>query len=475
MKILLINPPSFNEIVGNNPEIIDSERGYNPPLGILYIAAYLKKHSAHNVRVLDAQVEEINYNVLEDRIAGMNPDIVGITAMSFTMIDVIETLKTVKKVKGSIRTVLGGPHVFIYPDETINLPGVDFLILGEGEISFNRLVNTLETGSDLSQVPGLVYKDENNKIIKIDVAPLIDNLDELPHPAREITPYKKYSSILFSRMPVTTMFTSRGCPYRCSFCLRPHLGNRFRARSPENIIAEIDECIALGIKDFLIYDDTFTVIRKRVLEICELIINKKLDIRWDCRARIDTVDEEMLKRMKKAGCGGIHYGIEAGSPKIMENLKKDIDLKKAKIVCDMTHRLGIRTLNYFMIGSPGETVEDIEETFKIMKWLKADFIHMTIFTPFPGTPIYNSGLENGIIKKDYWREFAINPVRGFVPPHWPEYFKLDELQKILVKGYKKFYLSPVFVVKSLLKIRTFGELYRKAKAGFKVFIMKNRK
>jgi len=472
VKLLLINPPSENEIVGNNPEIIESERGYSPPLGLLYIAAYLRKNSSHEIAVIDAPAERMSYSQLEKQIASFAPDVAGITAMTFTIRDVLKTAAIVKKLNKNIKCVLGGPHVFIYPDETIRLPQIDFLILGEGEYVFKEFLDALENGGDLSKVPSLVYKKSNGEVLKTPLAPMIEDLDALPHPDRTMTPIERYSSLIFSRTPVTTVFTSRGCPYGCKFCLRPHLGKKFRFRSAENVVSELEECVKMGIRDFLFYDDTFTVIKKRVSDICDLIINKKLDIRWDCRARVDTVNEEILVKMKEAGCIGLHYGIESGSLRVLENINKGITPQQARDVCALTRKTGMKVLTYFMIGLPGETMADMEETFRLMKRVKADYAHVTIFTPFPGTELYRDGLASGIIKKDCWREFAENPEDDFVPPHWGEYFTREELQELLVKAYQGFYLRPARIASILFNIRTPGEFFRKARAGLKVMFMK---
>ncbi|PKN00395.1 MAG: hypothetical protein CVU78_01215 [Elusimicrobia bacterium HGW-Elusimicrobia-2] len=472
MKLLLINPPSENELLGNNPQIIESERGFNPPLGLLYIAAYLRENSSHDIAVIDAPAEQLSYSLLEKRIAAFAPDVVGITAMTFTMRDVLKTAGIVKKLNNDTKCVLGGPHVFIYPDETINLPQIDFLILGEGEIVFKEFLDTIENGGDLSKVPSLVYKNNSGETVKTPIAPMIEDLDALPHPARDLTPFERYSSLIFSRTPVTTVFTSRGCPYGCKFCLRPHLGKKFRCRSAENVIGELKECVQMGIRDFLIYDDTFTVIKKRVSDICELIIKEKMDIRWDCRARVDTVNEELLVKMKEAGCIGVHYGIESGSLKVLKNINKGIAPEQARDVCALTRKIGLKVLTYFMIGLPGETMADMEETFSMMRRVKADYAHLTIFTPFPGTELYRSGLESGIIKKDHWKKFAENPDEVFVPPHWGENFTREQLQELLVRAYQGFYLRPGNIARILFNIRTPGEFFRKARAGLKVMFMK---
>lgn len=471
MKILFINPSREHEIVGNNPSIIDEERGVNPPLGILYIAAYLRAHSNHEITIIDAQVEKLSYKALEERIASRHPDIVGLTAMTMTLIDVIKVIGIVKAIDPSIRVVLGGPHVNLFPEETILLPGVDFLVLGEGEKAFKDLVDSIDDQSMLKTVPGIVFR-QNKQVVNTEKRPYIGDLNALPFPARDMVPYKNYRSLLTKGEIVTTIFTSRGCPFKCSFCDRPHLGKSFRSRSAKNVVDELEECVKMGISDFLFYDDTFTVVKRRTIEICKEIIRRDLKIVWDIRARVDTVDEEVLDHLKKAGCAGIHYGVEAGTQKILKILNKGITINQVERIFTLTRQKGIDILAYFMIGNPGETRDDILETFRMMKLLNPDFVHLTIFTPFPGTKLYNDGLGSGIIKSDYWKVFSNRPTVGFIPPHWDENFSRQELNELLVKGYKSFYLRPSYILKRIIKLRSFKEFKKKAIAGIKVMIMK---
>jgi radical SAM superfamily enzyme YgiQ (UPF0313 family) len=473
MRVLLINPPRENEIIGNNPSIIEEERGHNPPLGLLYIAAYLEKHASHDITVIDSQVEGLDYESLTERIRSVNPDIAALTAMTMTLIDVTKTIAIIKDINKNIRVVLGGPHVHLFPAETINLDNVDFLILGEGEIAFKELLDNIDNLSGLKKTPGLVFKKDDT-IVNTGRQPTIMDLNELPFPARHLVPYEKYTSLLAKGDIVTTIFTSRGCPFQCAFCDRPHLGKAFRARSAGNVVDEIEECVKIGIDEFLFYDDTFTVNKKRVLDICNEIVKRKLDIGWDIRARVDTVDEEVLQHLKKAGCQGIHYGIEAGTEKILRILNKGITISKSRQIFDLTKKYSIPVLAYFMIGNPTETKEDILSTFEVMKALKPDYVHMTIFTPFPGTKIYLDGLKNGIIEYDYWREFASDPTPDFIPPIWSEIFTRAELGELLIKGYKDFYTRPSYILKSIVRVRSFSEFKKKAAAGFKVFSMKTK-
>ena len=471
MKILLINPPRFNEIMGNNPSIIEEERGYNPPLGLLYIASYIKEHTNHEISIVDSQVEKLDYQSLKAKIALEKPDIVGITAMTMTLIDVVKTTRIVKEVDDTIKVVLGGPHVNLFPNETIKIESIDYLVLGEGEEVFNDLIEAIDFNAEMEKIPGIVFK-KNGKVINTGSRPHIKNLDDIPFPARRMVPYKKYSSLLFKGEVVTTIFSSRGCPFRCSFCDRPHLGKVFRARSAQNVVDELEACVQLGINQFLFYDDTFTVNKKRVIDICNDILKRELSISWDIRARVDTVDEEIIMHLKKAGCQGIHYGIEAGTEKVLKILNKGITINHAKKIFDLTRKYKIPILAYFMIGNPKETLDDIYTTFEVMKSLKPDYVHMTILTPFPGTKIYHDGLAKGIIKKDYWKEFAANPRSDFVAPHWDEMFTKDELNDLLVRGYRSFYLNPLYVLKRIQKVRSLSEFKKKAVAGLKVFNMR---
>ncbi|MBU1289736.1 B12-binding domain-containing radical SAM protein [Patescibacteria group bacterium] len=465
MKILLINPPTFNMLPTMLPRSVDEARGYNPPLGLLYLAAYLQKNSEHQVEILDCQVEELNYKQIEEKIKENAPDAIGLTTMTFTLIDVLNIVKIAKKINPEIKTILGGPHVDIYPEETINQPGVDYLVLGEGEKPLKGLLDNINSLNNLRQVKGVVFKD-NNKIVNTGRAELNQDLDSLPFPARRLTPYQKYSSVLSKVSPVTTMFTSRGCPYKCLFCDRPHLGKFFRARSAKNVVDEMEECQKMGIKEILIYDDTFTVKRQRVIDICLEIQKRNLKIDWDVRARVDTVDKELLEIMKDSGCQRIHYGVEAGTQKILNVLRKGITLEQVEKAFKLSRKIGLETLAYFMIGSPTETKEDILETIKFAKKINPDFTHITITTPFPATDLYRMGLEQKIWPNDHWQKFAERPRADFLPPVWEKNLNKEELVSLNQKAYRAFYFRPKYLLKRLFKLTSLEELKRKSKAAW---------
>lgn len=470
MRVLLINPPKLNTITTNVPELIDDEKeiGYVPPIGLLYVASMAEYISDCKVEVLDAVVEKTSYQKLEQIIKEARPDVVGIYALTFTLLDVIQTAKIVKKINNNIHISLGGPHVAIFPEETINIPEVDSIVLNEGEYVFAELLTVLKEKGDLSSVSGLMFK-KNGIPVFTGTRDYIENLDLLRQPARHLLPIKKYWSILSETGPITSVISSRGCPYKCNFCDRPNLGKKFRFRSAENIAEELETCKSMGIKFFIFYDDTFTVSKERVYEICSKIIKRKLNIKWDIRARVDSVDENILRSLKEAGCVGIHFGVESGNEVILKNLNKGITLDEAERAFRLAKKYGLKTLGYFMLGNPGETKKQMFETIKFARMINPDYIHISLFTPFPGTPIYDLGLERGILKRDYWKDFASNPTREFVPSLWEESLNRGELIKMLREAYRDFYTRPAYLFASLSNINSVTDFARKVKIGLRLF------
>jgi len=467
MKITLINPPLSRIIDSSLPKVLLEKGNPMPPLGLMYLAGYLEKYTDYQIKLLDCQIEELNHNQLKEFIFQEKPDVVGITTTTFTLPDVIKTAKIIRRINQKIKIILGGPHIHIYPEETIKIKEVDYCVLGEGEKPLKELLDNINNPELLRQVKGIVFQDKG-KVINTGTRELIQNLDLIPFPARHLTPYKKYGSVLAKRFPVTTMFTSRGCPFKCLFCDRPHLGNVFRARSAKNVVDEMEQCQKMGIKEIFIYDDTFTVNRQRIIDICSEIQKRDMDIIWDIRARVDTVNQELLKMMKQAGCQRIHYGVEAGTKKILDVLRKGITLEQIQKAFTWSREIGIETLAYFIIGSPQETREDIEKTIKLAKELKPDYANFSIMTPYPATDLYKLGLKTKVLSHDYWKEFAQNPRPDFTPPFWEEILSKEELMQLLKKAYHSFYLSPSYVIKKLLKLKSWSEFKIKAKTGLDI-------
>ena len=471
MKITFINPPALNEILSCNPEIIGEQRGFNPPLGLLYLAGYLEKYSTHKLEIIDAQVEQYTYEQLENALTASTPDVVCLTLLTFTVLDVLKTIAIVKEINPKTVVIVGGTHAQIYPEQTIAYPNIDFVILGEGEPVLLKLIEELDSGNKNLNFPGLVYK-VGEKIINTGVPPYLDDLDALPFPARHLTPYQKYYSVISEVTPVTTMFTSRGCPFQCNFCDRPNMGKQFRYRSAQNVVDEMELCEKMGIREILIYDDTFTVHKQRAIDICAEYLKRGLTVRWDIRARVDTVTAEMLDKFKQANCTRIHYGVEAGTDRVLKVLNKGITLDQVRKAFQLTKQKKISTLAYFMLGNPTESYEDVLESINFACKLPSDYTQFTIFTPFPATKFYADGLTTGVINEDYWLNFAKAPSASFRSPHWPEILTFGQIIELTNIAYHKFYLRPTYIIKKIFQIRSMPELYRKCKAGFKLIFSK---
>jgi radical SAM superfamily enzyme YgiQ (UPF0313 family) len=473
VKVLLINPPRFNELIGKNPAIVEKHRGFNPPLGLLSLAGYVESHSEHPVDIIDAQPLGLSYEELRVEIAARDFDVCGITAMTFTLIDVVTTCQLVREVKPAAKIILGGPHVHLFPDETIARPEVDFLLQGEGEIAFVDFLDKLSQPDLWWTVKGLVYSDESGNTVNNGIAPSTADLDSLGLPARHKLDVNLYTSLLGRSNVITTMFTSRGCPFRCTFCDRPFspVLSGFRWRSPGHVADEMEECLRLGITEAFIYDDTFTVRKDRVHELCDEIIRRKLEFRWDVRAHVNTVTPDLLKHMAEAGCDRIHYGVESGNDRMLKVIRKNTNIERVKNAVAWTKEAGLEVLTYFIIGQQTETASDIEDTVRLARALDPNYVHFTIFCPYPGTEIYKKGLEDGIIKEDVWRKFAEDPQQGYELPVWEENFSRQELREMLVKCYKRFYLRPGYILRAAARVRGAGEFKRKMRAGLSVLTM----
>ena len=456
MKICLINCPNTFELVGNDPVIIKDQQGVYPPLGLLYTSSYIKQQGRHHVDIVDCQAEELNHTECAERVAKLKPDLIGLTAMTFTLVDCKLVIQELRKRLPSTPIVVGGPHTAIYPEESL-LPtalGADYVIVGEGEITLNEMASDIEIGKPKNRI----YRQLQ----------FIDKLDELPFADYDAVDINNYYSVLAEETPSLTLFTSRGCPFSCAYCDRPALGKGFRPQGAKRVVDEMESLEKRGAKEIFFYDDTFSVSMKRVNEICDEYIKRKLAIKWDIRTRVNVVNEELLKKMKKAGCERIHFGVESGNPRIVRTMNKGISIKQVENAFDICHRVKIKTLAYFMMGNPGETLDDVKDTLALSKRIKPDFMQMTILSPFPATKYYLDALREGVITCDVWKEYALKINDDFRPPLWSQpggIYSRTELESHLRWFYGQFYLNPRFIWERIKEIRNFGQFKRYASAG----------
>jgi len=444
-----------------------SDAGAYPPLGLLYIAAYLEKYSSHSVHILDATLNRMTHDQVGKYVEIQKPDIVGVYSTTDYFFDVITCLSKIKSVLPRTITVVGGPHTYLYPRETVSFHVVDYVVCGEGEAPFLKLVDALSGGASGEQIPGVLSKENINQPVE---RQRNSDIETLPFPARHLTDYWKYSSILAYSFPIATMVTSRGCPYHCYFCSNIESGQKPRMRSPKNVVDEIELCTKMGIFDFMFFDELFTFSKERVLGICDEIQRRRLKIRWQIRSRADVLDKEMVQALSKAGCRLIQFGIESGSSHIQKVLNKRLDLDRVRECIKMVKDAGMLTYGDFMLGSPEETVEEMYKTILFAKSLDLNYAVFSITQILSGTVLYDMALSQGLIDKDYWREYVMNPEKRPEKYYWPGKFAPEQMEKVARYAYRSFYIRPYYLWKSLWYKRSPRQFLWQALSGIKTFI-----
>ncbi len=453
MRVLLAVPPT--------PSILKRILGTGaPPLGIGYLAAYIRE-AGHDVILIDGFEENLSKQDLINRIKRFSPDVVGISTLTANLYRGYEMAKVIKEIDDKIKIVMGGPHVSFTPEESLReCPYVDVIVRGEGEITLSELLKELEKKKpDLKSVQGITWRTQDGKIVSNPPRTLIEDLDKLPFPAYDLLPMNRYRA---NKKVITgSMITSRGCPFGCIFCSSSKLmGKRWRGRSPENVVEEMELLIKkYGVNEIEFLDDTFTFNKERAIKIANLIRKRGLEIAWGCSSRVDTFDDEIAKELKKGGCYRIYMGIESGSQKILKILNKGITLEKAKKAVSIAKAHGLEVIGSFIIGVPGETKEDIISTIRFAKKLGIDYAQFTLLTPYPGTFIYQYALKNNLLLTKNWSLYGmLDPVMK-VPG-----FTSKDLIKFIKKAYISFYINPAFFWKEMKKGRVF--FLKRAISGF---------
>jgi radical SAM superfamily enzyme YgiQ (UPF0313 family) len=410
-----------------------------PGFGMLVLAAVARARG-HEVAIFDAKASGETPTRVAQRILAFRPDIVGFSATTISIANAGRTAELLKGSDSRILTVVGGPHVSAIPDRTLAaFPALDYGIVGEGEISFFELIDRLRAGRSVEDAPGLVYRS-NGSVVANPRSPYITDLDALPFPAWDLVPGfpHRFQPSVFSyrKSPVATLVTSRGCPFSCSFCDRSTSGKLGRYHSTESVLRHCRRLVDFGVRHIIFYDDLFTVKRKRVVELCEAFIAHGFEFTWSCNSHPNLLDAEALRLMKRAGCWQIAYGIESGSQRILDVVKREVRLPRMRETLRLTRDAGIRAKGYLMIGHPTETVETLEETADFLRVAELDLCQVTKFTPYPGTPSYPTVRDYGTFDEDWERMNAMNFV--FMPNGLSE----EILETYFHRLYSIFYSRP---------------------------------
>jgi len=434
MKVCLISPP-YNSAAESVVGIT------SPPLGLAYIASMLRQN--HEVKIIDSIILNYTLRDIEKELQTFNPDVVGIASVTPSIYEAYKVAKIAKKVREDCIVVLGGPHATFMSRQTLEeCKYIDIIVKGEGEETTKELIESIEKGAPLNKVRGITFR-EKNEIIDSEPRPFIKNIDDIPFPSRDLLPMHLYK---FNGVRYTTMLTSRGCPFKCSFCSSSRLfGGYWRGRSPENVLEEMKIIYEeYNIKNIEFIDDTFTLDQERAEKICDGIIKQGWNISWGASSRVDTLSKKLVEKMKKAGCWILFLGIESGSQKILDAIGKRITIEQAKEAVKIIKDAGIQVLGSFIIGFIQDTKETIKETIKFAKSLNLDYAEFSILTPYPGTPIYEYVEKNNLLLTKDWSKYtATEPI-----------IKIDgipekQLKRFFKEAYIDFYLRPRIALKWL--------------------------
>lgn len=465
IRVLLIQPPNRQGVRSLLPHQREGDEaiGQKPPLGLLYVATTVAKFSKHQVKVLDCKAQGLDVEAAVVETEAYQPELVGISAWTEWWYPAYRMGERIKQQLPDVHLVYGGPHLGIYPEETLSIPFVDSVIVGDGELPFLYLANMVANRIVDNRLPGLHFKQHGVK------GPpgtfyVQKELDAVPIPDRTLLPLDLYSSVLQKNDLITTMITSRGCPFRCTFCKLNF--QKTLCHSAERVVEEFRIIHEMGIREVEVYDDTFTWSKKRLVRICEGLIHSGINLTWSVRDRVTNARPELLELMYRAGCRRVHYGVESGVDRVLQRMRKGTATGQAIEAISHAKKAGMTVLAYFMFGNLDETEDDMRKTIDFALQLDADYCEFSITIPYPGTEMYEEALSSGLITHDYWREYANKPTPHFRPTQLIEnHADLNTLIEMRNNAIRRFYFRPRYVLRQLRSASSAGELRRKARMG----------
>jgi anaerobic magnesium-protoporphyrin IX monomethyl ester cyclase len=413
--------------------------------------------------MLDNYLQKRPIEEVKQFVKQLNPEMVGITCSSATYHKCVETAAAIKEVVPSCKIVVGGWHPSYMPDSMLQHPEIDYVIMGEGERAMVELATYIMQGEKtivLGAIAGLAYR-RGDKILKNN-AKFIENLDEIPFPARHLLPMEQYERKMefLNVEPVDIMSITRGCPFSCAFCeTRKMWGPTCRFFSPKRVVDEVKYTMdRFGSKGIYFINDNFTIRKKETIELCELIKKEKIDVQWICDTRADMLTQELLVKMRAAGCRTIWFGVESGVQRILEKINKHISLEQVEQAFKMCRREGIQVAASFMLGIPGETKADMKTTFKFAQKLNPDLCQFNVFIAYPDSLLYEEILQSGNFEK----------LDEFLLAAKTEEFDYKTVMEIAARFHRDFHRSPKRI---LYKIKKEGPL-PVMRTGFKLLLHK---
>lgn len=454
MKIALIAPP-FNLFTQGYGTKFNIRYGHLLPLGMAYIGAVLEsKH--HTVKIIDAPPLALDIGGIIYMLKNFNADIIGISVLTSTSPITRELVIEIRKNFSATPIILGGPHITCFPREVLEeYKEVDCIVIGEGEHTVAELLDVFFEKEKWKNIKGIGFKDSNNIVITPQ-RPYIDDLDSIPKPARHLFDNNLYCALpnQYIKKPNTVMLTSRGCPFKCTFCFQGgKFGPKFRRHSVDRVISEIKDLQSnYNIKEITFWDDIFTLNKKWVFEFCDRLTKERINIAWTCLGRINTITKELLEKMAEAGCWSIFYGIETGNQELLDVINKGFTLDECRRVVKWTHEAGIETRGSFMLALPGETPEMAQKTIDFAIELDLTYAQFLPTYPEPGTVLYEKAVEKGKFIKYEGRTKAAYVPEGYKNP--------QEVESMVRSAYRQFYLRPGYFMKHLKKLHRIEDMKR---------------
>jgi len=469
MKVALVFNPFSYKLHEENLRIVQRYFGLFPPLSLAWVAA-IAERAGHDVQIIDARTLQLTPDQVLKHLKEWKPDVLGFMMTTYMF---RETLDWIRYLRGGLpkaRVMVGGYNLRVYPKESVVPEEIDFGCFNSAYHTVPRLLEELEGGCRFDDVPGLIFK-RNGDAVMTEYGPE-PKFEDYPNPARHLLPNELYAEFPTERKNFTVMVTSKGCPRACVFCEAGR--TTYNPRSISTVVNEIQECYdRFGIREIDVFDYEFLIDRKRALGICQEIQKRKIDILWACRARIDSVDDELLREMAAAGCGRIYFGIEAGDQEMLDRVNKGITLEQVHETIKLTKKHGIRALGFFLIGSPQETRESIRQTIKFAKSLDLDYVQFSKTTAKPLTSMWRDLVaESGY---DYWREYILgNAEEAALPRPWTELTN-DEIDELAYRAYVKYHARLGFLLRHTLKVRSWSEFRRKFFAFLEMMFKQERR
>jgi radical SAM superfamily enzyme YgiQ (UPF0313 family) len=458
MRIAFVFNPFRYKVHEENIRIVQKYFGLFPPLSMSWVAAIAEK-AGHEVILIDARTLRLSQQETLEILCDFKPDILGFMMTTYMFPETLDWIRFMKRTL-NVPVMVGGYNLRVYPKESISHPEIDFGVVEHAYFTVPALLEELgKKEPNFENVPGLAYKKNGEIIVTPHPQKIV--FDDFPNPARHLLPNELYAEFPTERRNFTVMVTSLGCPYGCGFCEAGR--TPYNPRSPETVIREIQECYEkYGVREIDIFDYEFTGDKKRVSEICRLILEKKFDILWACRSRIDTVDRELLAEMHAAGCRRIYFGIESGVESILQCVHKGITLQKVEQTIKDCKEIGIKTLGFFLVGAPGETYDTFRQTLAFAKKLDLDYVQFSKCLAKPLTPLWKEMVATE--GRDYWKDWILGLETDRPLPRPWTVLSNEEIDRLARNAYISYHGHFGRLWKAILQVKSWKELKRKSGA-----------